>query len=104
MRMDIERIFLTGLAEQDDETEIADGSTDVIVSFRNGDRYAASFLSYDAVARLRQEHLQSGDFLKGKYLWINNLLLIESCNRQTIDEVVDFLLDEGDFPMVFRKL
>lgn len=100
----IKYIFLSGLGNQEDDTSIEDGVTDVIVSFENGEKYAASFFSYQAITRLGVEHETSGAFLNGKYFWSDNMLLIKECNRPIINEVIDSLLDEGDFNTVFKKL
>jgi len=100
----IKYIFLSGLTNQEDDAIIADGITDVIVSFENGEKYAASFFSYKAITKLNAEHEASGEFLNGKYFWSDNMLLIKECNRPIISEVIDALIDEGDFNIVFKKL
>ncbi|MEM9916970.1 MAG: hypothetical protein AAF990_02675 [Bacteroidota bacterium] len=104
MRSDIERIFLSGLTDQEQGAAVEDGRTDVVVSFRNGDRYVASFFSYDAIAQMREAYRVSGEFMSGRYLWYQNMLLVEECSRSLVEEVIEYLLDEGDFKEVFKKL
>ena len=104
MRESIERITLSGLPEVESGLEDAPGSTDVIVSLKNGERYVASFFSYDAIEKLREKHRYTGDFLSGKYFWFNHMLLIENCTKPLVEEVVSYLLDEGDFYGLFKKL
>ena len=79
-------------------------NTDVIVKLEDGTRYIASFFTYRNVVKLETEHQQNGEYLNGKYFWSNNLVLIESCSKENVLEVVEHMIDEGDFNQVFKKL
>ena len=79
-------------------------NTDVIVYLDNGEKYIASFFTYKNIERLTEEHRKSGEYLAGKYFWIEHMVLIEKCSREFIQQVVEHLINEGDFYDTFRKI
>ena len=79
-------------------------STDVIVTMENGDRYVAAFFAYKYIEMIRQLNFQSGEFIKGKYFWVKNMVLVDSCCREDILNVIENIIEEGNFESVFEKL
>lgn len=102
MDLEITNVFLTRALHS--EAENADENTDVIVEFESGEQYIASFFSFQSLNRIRSENLKKGAFLKGKYFWSQNMILIDDCKLETITPVVHHLIEEGNFKLVFRKL
>ena len=86
------------------EINYESGYTDVIVEFENGDTYVAAFFSFGSLEILRKLHAENGDFLGGQYFWAMNMLLTDNCSRENIEEVINDLIEEGNFFPVFRKL
>lgn len=101
--MRIEHIYIS--ADDSDANKLTgEVLADVVVSFRHGAKYAASFLAYGNIQALTREHQQSGAFLAGKYFWMKNMVLIAWLDKALIKEVIGDLMEEGDFTSVFKKL
>lgn len=100
----IELIYLSVEKNGTDIIQYDTESTDVIVVLGNGEKYVAAFFSYKNIDLLRQMHYQNGEFLQGKYFWTKNMVLIDNCNKDSIQEVIKHLMDEGNFKDVFEKI
>lgn len=79
-------------------------NTDVIVEMKDGEIYVASFFTYKNIATIIEKNKKSGEFLSGKYFWVQGLVLIDKCEMQDVVDVINDLIEEGDFQKVFRKL
>ena len=100
--MKIKEIFLIkGSSEQ---SKAEKENADVIVTMENGDKYIASFFAYDSILPIRDTHIETGDFLNGKYFWMKNMLLIDSCLHDNVKNVIEHLIDEGDFKDAFKLI
>ncbi|WP_299888814.1 hypothetical protein [uncultured Lacinutrix sp.] len=84
-------------------TEINDNS-DVIVTFENGDKYVATFFTYENINWLRQKNQKTGECLNGKYFFVTDLILIEKLNREEILKIINHLIDEDEFFKAFNKI
>jgi hypothetical protein len=82
----------------------ADDNTDVIVTFDDASRWAATFLSYANIQTLTKKNRRTGECLAGAYLWASDMMLIDEVSRPRIEEVVRHLLQEGEFEAVFTRL
>ncbi len=103
--MDILSIHLSAFVQEEPQRiDILDDHTDVIVRLKSGETYASSFFSYQNVATLTAANRLSGDCLSGTFFWKNNMLLVEDIGKNTVERVVRFLIDEGDFTTIFKKL
>ena len=100
----IVRLFLSRESDVHDALTPDEAFTDVVAESDQGERYVASFFSYKSLELLRQRHRKDGDFLDGKYFWAVNMVLIDECTRESIEQVVKDLIEEGDFDHVFRKI
>jgi hypothetical protein len=67
-------------------------------------KYVASFFTYDNIGQLKTRHFKTGEYLKGKYFYSKNMLLIDDCSIENVRKVVKHLMEEGEFGEVFRKL
>ncbi len=87
-------------------------NTDVIVTIEEEDnynmkrtiKYVATFFTYSNIIEMQTKHHKSGEYLNGKYFFFKNMVLIDNCSKETINEVVNNLIDEGDFREVFRSM
>lgn len=107
------RLFLT--AESESDNGVSDynySNTDVIVHIEEEDRYGvkrirkyiATFFTYNSIFEMQSEHHKSGEYMNGKYFFFKNMVLIDNCSTESINEVVNSLIDEGDFNDVFMSL
>lgn len=51
-----------------------------------------------------KKHKQTGECLSSAYFWASNMLLIDCVSRQHIEEVIDYLIKEGEFEVIFTLL
>jgi hypothetical protein len=80
-----------------------DANTDVIVTFKDGARWIASFFTYKNIQTLAEKNRQTGECLRGKYFWGSDMLLVDECSRNRIEEVIGHLIIQGDFELIFDK-
>lgn len=78
-----------------------DDNTDVIVTFEDGSRWVASFFSYANIHTLTEKNRQTGECMSGAYFWGSDMILIDEVSRPRIEEVIQYLLHEGEFEMAF---
>lgn len=102
MDLQISNIFLTHEFHAGEEN--AGGSTDVIVEFQSGEKYIASFFTFDHVGAIREENLQSGNLMSGKYFWKKNMILVDELSKPNLRLIITHLLDIGDFRSIFEKI
>ncbi|WP_421750280.1 hypothetical protein [Croceimicrobium sp.] len=87
-----------------DGSQKANDNSDVIVTFRDKSRYVATFFSYQNIEHLRRKNQETGECLKGRYFWASDMILIESLNRKEIETIIEHLLKEDEFPLIFREI
>lgn len=87
-----------------DEWDELDSSTDVIVQFQDSSKWITSFFTYNNIGTLVDKNTQSGECLDGKYLWSSDMILIQKCNRNQIKEVIDHIIKENMFSVLFRRI
>src|SRR5918998_6898861 len=75
----------------------ADANSDVIVTFENGERWVATFFSYQNVLSLREKNQETGECLGGKYFCATDMILVDEVSRGRIEEVVAEMLDQKEF-------
>ncbi|MBK8493320.1 MAG: hypothetical protein IPL49_21180 [Saprospirales bacterium] len=80
------------------------GPADVVVCLTSGEKFVASFFSYDQIAELRRVHQASGEFLHGAYFWSKNLVLVQDQRMTTVHRIIHHLLEEGEFREVFEEI
>jgi hypothetical protein len=80
-----------------------DDSSDVVVTFTDGRRWGATFVSYANVATEVARWKQTGECLHGAYFWVSDMILIDQVNRHCIEEVVTHLLETDEFETIFTQ-
>jgi hypothetical protein len=79
-------------------------NSDVIVTFENGERYVATFFTYQNIDWLRQKNRKTGECLNGKYFFATDLILIDKLNREEVINVINHLIKEDEFFTSFDKI
>lgn len=102
--MEILKIHLSANRQGDEHITHDDDSTDVIVYLENGETYSSSFFSYKNIETIKSENKKTGEYLNGKYFWVEGMVLVDDITMETVKEVIQNLIDEGDFRKVFKKL
>lgn len=81
-----------------------DANTDVILTFDDGSRWVATFFSYANIHTLTEKNRQTGEYLAGVHFWASDMILIDEVSRSHIEEVIQGLIRQGDFEVVFTRL
>lgn len=84
--------------------DIHNDNTDVIVEFESGDKWVASFFTYNNINKLIEKNKCTGENLNGKYFWSSYMILIDEISRERILEVINHLISQGEFALLFKKL
>ena len=100
----IKKISLTAEQLGSSPLDYGDLNTDVIVRFANGDEYVATFFSFRSlqgmIAECRLESEKHGD----PFYKILNTVLVDNLQRSRLLPVIEHMIVEGDFQVVFRKI
>jgi hypothetical protein len=80
-----------------------DGNTNVLVTFDDGARWGATFVTYANVASLTNKNQRTGECFSGKYFWVSDVLLVDMISRERVEEIVQHLLATGEFERVFVR-
>jgi hypothetical protein len=79
-----------------------DENSDILVEFSNGTRWEATFFTFLNIENLRKKNQQTGENLNGKYFEGDNTVIIDKLSRPDIRKVIDNMIQQGTFDMVFR--
>ena len=74
-----------------------DDNSDVIVTFKNGKRWFATFFSYQNILSLSEKNRKSGECLDGKYFVATDMVLVDVVSRERIETVVAEMLKLNEF-------
>jgi hypothetical protein len=74
------------------------------VNFENGDQYVATFFTHKNLKKVIEADLHAFDFTSGQYYRILNMVLLENFNNGNLLPVIECMIAEGDFQLVFKKL
>jgi hypothetical protein len=100
----IKNIILTADYQENRPVDYVNLSTDVIVHFENGDRYVAPFFSYENLKDLMEIERRSKEFQSGEYYKVLNIVLVKDFNSGNLFPVIECMMSEGDFQLIFKKL
>jgi hypothetical protein len=82
---------------------IIDDNSDILVTFTDGTVYSATFFTYENINTLRQKNKSTGELLNGTYLFASNMVIVERIDRETIERIIDHMLDTDSFYYMFAK-
>lgn len=83
--------------------EFINDNSDIFVELENGEKYVATFFTYENIEWLRIKNQTTGECLNGKYFMASDMLIIERLDRETIETVVEELIGTNEFNSVFTK-
>jgi hypothetical protein len=95
----IRKIVLTAENGKYNDPDFANTGTDVIVRMDNGDEYIATFISLQNMEYMIHEHKNSDERYK-----IVDAVLVDDYSDSGIKSVIEHMMTEGDFQVVFKKL
>ena len=78
-------------------------NVDVHVNFPNGESFSAVFFTLQNIETLMKDYRETGECANGSYFWTSDMLIVQKLTEQTICEIVENLLAEGEFASVFSK-
>ena len=109
MNKKIKKIFLSSeIQDTFSKSQISDSpiGTDVIVKFRSGEEYTASFFDYKKLPRAfeQKNRMEYNSNFVDNYFWTPNMLLTDNCSRKNIESIIKTLIEEGEFWKVFEKV
>ena len=100
----IKDIILTACLEKK-PSDYDDLQTDVFVNFDNGDQYEATFFSYKCWKNMMDADMMAPDyFIDNYYRIVLNTVLIKDFNNGNLRPIIDSMIAEGDFQLIFRKI
>jgi hypothetical protein len=97
-------IVLTAEKSKNKPLDYENLNTDVIVHFDTGDRYIATFFSHKSLVDMLEMDKRSGDFYLDQYYKILDMVLIRDFNNGDLHAVIENMISEGDFQLVFKKI
>lgn len=105
MKPAIESVWISpGLQVTISPEEAADCNTDVIVTLSTGERYAATFFTYQNIATLTNKNRLTGEWLGGQYFWATDMILIDKIDPVLIRQVIDDLISDDCWPAAFARI
>ena len=104
MTMEIKKMYLSSDYTQEDLDNQKTDSTDVIIHLRNGEKLAASFFTYDYIENWKANKEGLRKDIESSFFWAPNMVIVKDCSRDRVADVVQYLIDEGDFLNVFKLL
>lgn len=105
MKKQIRKIYLSIEKEfGPKDINFDDDHTDVIIEMQDGNHYVASFFTFKNLDTIRNRIRNNPNFLDGKFFWVDHMIFIRDIRIETIREVIQFLMEEGDFDKVFSQL
>ena len=100
----IKKISLTAGHLDNALEDYEDLNTDVIVQFDNGDQYIATFFSFKNLEGMLEAHKHSEEYLSEDYYKVLDAVLINDFKDRKLLRVIEHMMVEGDFQVVFKKI
>jgi hypothetical protein len=86
------------------EFDYENHNTDVIVHFENGDRYSAVFFSHQSLNTLINQDTRNVQQDSHEYYRILDIVLVKDFNKGNLLPVIEAMIREGDFQLIFKKV
>jgi hypothetical protein len=100
----IEKISLSAEGRGDYALDYSDLYSDVIVRFSNGEAYVATFFSVQNLEGMLAESRVALKKHEEPFYKILNAVLVENLQKSKLLPVIEHMIVEGDFQVVFRKI
>jgi len=79
-------------------------NTDVIVQLDNKNTYRANFITLKKLVETFNEHQNKAEDLSKEYLWSKNMVITKNLEKKVLKPMVEHMIEEGDFQLIFEKL
>ena len=89
--------------EVESNPNIENTSTDVLVEMKDGRRYVATFYSQQCLDEKLSEY-RNGNPSEQHYIWFQNLIVVRLMEESHIALIVNEMIEEGDFQLIFKKI
>ncbi len=100
----VKEIWIEAENWEQGQWDIKDDNTDVIVTFEDGSKFIATFFTYKNITSLVENYKRTGECLNGKFFHATDMILIDRCSRDDIEQVIIHLIREEEFEEVFTKI
>lgn len=77
------------------EPDTAD-EADATITFRDGSRRYATFMTLDVVRRNMNKNVRTGECLGGRYFWCSDLIIIRDAGFDSMAAAIRDLISSGD--------
>lgn len=79
-------------------------NTDVIVQLDNEDKFVANFIAIKKLVEDIETDWKTTKDPEKKYYWSKNMVIVKSLKKKELLPMIEYMIDEGDFQLVFEKL
>ena len=100
----IEKISLSAEGRGTYALDYSDLYSDVIVRFSDGESYVATFFSVQNLEGMLAESRVALEKQEEPFYKILNAVLVENLQKSKLLPVIEHMIVEGDFQVVFRKI
>lgn len=104
MNCKIKEVWIEHEEWEGEKTDYENCNTDVKVTFKDKSTYVASFFTIKNIRELMSKDSRTGENLSGKYFWASDLIIIDDCSRESIEQVIDELIRIDDFYLMFMQV
>lgn len=102
-RMTIKKIYLPE-AMENERFDYGFMNTDVIVQLDNEDKFVANFIAIKKLVEDIETDWKTKKNPSKKYYWSRNMVIVKSLKKKELLPMIEYMIDEGDFQLVFEKL
>jgi len=72
------------------------GEADATITFPDGSRRYATFMTLDVVRRIMDKDARTGESLGGRYFWCSDLIIIRDVGLESMAAAIRDLISSGD--------
>lgn len=101
--MTIKKIYLPE-AMENERFDHGFMNTDVIVQLDNEDKFVANFIAIKKLVEDIETDWKTTKDPAKKYYWSKNMVIVKSLKKKELLPMIEYMIDEGDFQLVFEKL
>lgn len=103
IKSDDRMVAITNTTSDKQIEEINESGMDVIVKFHDGSKYIASFFLFKKLlSDMCTPRSISVNSLN--YFWKKNMVVVPDFRTETVEEIINEMMAEGDFSEAFEKL
>ncbi len=100
----ISNVWIEAEEWPEDQWNYENDNTDVIVTLTNDEKYVGSFFTYSNIHEITAKNKRTGENLSGKYFWASDMILVDRCSREDIEQVLNELIQQDELTTMFTKI